>query len=169
MGFIPFVSPSDLPEFESFNEEVYSNLGFPNTTGVISPDVGFGVWARDMTVTPLQKYHDTIADTPYGSRYTILTPIFWTDEGYHYVLMFNPHPQPFTGEAIDQLLACSYDRKAEYKSWIEVVEHENMTVPTMPPHQCGVVSDIFLNVRVGGRWSVANFLPVYIPIRIPST
>jgi hypothetical protein len=160
MGFIPFVSPSESPEFEVFAQNVYRKLGFPNTTGVISPDAGFGVWARNTSVTLVQKYHDTAAETPYESPYTLLAPIFRTDEGCHPVLMFNPHSQKFTGEAIDQLLACSEKRKVEYQDLLSSFDVNNTIVPTIP-HQCGVITDIFFNVKLGGRWSVANFLPIY--------
>ena len=162
MGFVPFVKPSILPEFEEFAQHVYQKLEFPNSTGV--SDEGFGVWARNKTVEPVQTYHDTTAETPYGSPYEILAPIFRTDEGAHKVLLFNVHSQKFTGQAIDKLLTCSNNRKEEYKAQIEretAEANSTETLPTMPPHQCGVITDIFYNVKLGGRWSVANFLPIY--------
>ena len=173
MGFVPFVTPAQLSEFEAFAQKTYQKLGFPNTTGVT--EAGFGVWARNMTVTPPTPYHDTTAETPYSSSYEILAPIFRTDEGYHPVLLFNPHSQKFTGDAIDRLLACSEKRRAKYENdledlQLEATQNSSTHTPstTIPPNQCGVITDIFHNVKLGGKWSVANFLPIY-PLQDPLT
>jgi len=157
MGFVPFVKLSELDEFEAFASDVYNKLGFPNSTGNI-PGEGFGIWARNTSVTPVQKYHDTTADTPYGSPNTILAPIFRTDEGAHPVLLFNVHSQKFTGQAIDNLLSCAEERRLEYHDSVNTTDPFNST---RPPYQCGVLTDIFWNVKLGGKWSVANFLPIY--------
>ena len=172
MGFVPFVTPAQLPEFESFAQKTYQKLGFPNNTGVT--EAGFGVWAHNKTVTPPVPYHDTTAETPYNSSYEILAPIFRTDEGYHPVLLFNPHSQKFTGDAIDRLLTCSDMRRAKYQDALDDLEVEATNSSTytlltvMPPNQCGAITDIFHNIKLGGKWSVANFLPIY-PLQDPLT
>ena len=63
MGFIPFVTLDQQAEFEEFAQDVYRQLGFPEEAGVSDPDVGFGIWARNASVTPVQKYHDTTLAT----------------------------------------------------------------------------------------------------------
>ncbi|KAL3910862.1 MAG: hypothetical protein SGILL_007521, partial [Bacillariaceae sp.] len=168
MGFIPFVSLEEQAEWETFAQATYQKLGFPNNTGVSTEENGFGVWARNQTFTPPKPYRDVKAETPYNSPYELLAPIFRTDEGYHPVLLFNPHSQGFTGPAIDQMLSCSAKRQEEYQSLIEEEKANGAALPTMPPHQCGVITDIFNNVKLGGEWSIANFLPIY-PISDPLT
>ena len=162
MGFVPFVKPENLTEFEEFAKEVYRKKGFPNDTAV-DPDYGFGVWGRDKSVTPPKKYHDTTAETPYESpyEYELLAPIFRTDEGVHPVLLFNVHSQKFTGEAIDKMLSCSEIRKENYYDQVMAEVNASEAVPALPPHQCGVITDVFYNVKLGGRFAVGNFLPIY--------
>jgi hypothetical protein len=173
MGFVPFVKLEQQTEFEVFAQDVYRQLGFPPEAGVCDPTVGFGIWGRNDSVTPIQPYHDTTAETPYNSPNTILAPIFRTDEGYHPVLLFNPHSQAFTGNAIDTIINCSEQRSSQYMDQV-LEEKANLTVHginrplTLPPHQCGVITDIFWNVKLGGKWSVANFFPIY-PTNDPLT
>ena len=168
MGFVPFVSVEEREEFEAFAQATYEKLGFPNNTGVSTPENGFGIWARNKTFTPPVPYRDVTGETEYDSPYEMLAPIFRTDEGYHPVLLFNPHSQKFTGEAIDQLISCSAKRQKEYQAQVDAEKANGTALPTMPPHQCGVITDIFNNVKLGGRWSLANFLPIY-PIQDPLT
>ena len=163
-----------LPEFESFAKKTYQKLGFPNTTAV-SNEFGFGVFGRNKTVNPPVKYHDTSGETPtYDSPYKIIAPIFRTDEGSHPVLLFNVHSQPFTGDAIDQLINCSDIREKKYRQSIDAEIQSNKeynstsTILTMPPDRCGVITDIFENVKLGGLSSVAHFLPIY-PTQNPLT
>jgi hypothetical protein len=167
MGFVPFVYPSKLPEFEDFAKSTYKKLGFPNHTGV-SKEFGFGVFARDTTVKPPVKYHDINATSPFGSPYEVLAPIFRTDEGSHPVLLFNVHSQPFTGHAIDQLINCSHVREDRHRRSLHDDEIETnrsnvntLSMIAMPPNRCGVITDIFHNVKLGGLWSIADFLPIY--------
>lgn len=172
MGLAPFVTPEQLPDFEAHAQRTYQKLGFPNTTGV-SKEFGFGVYARNTSFSPPIKYHDTEAYSVFNSPYKILAPIFRTDEGVHPVLLFNPHSQLFTGAAIDQLITCSKKRQEKYQKALEaeIRANQNRTVPqalTMPPSRCGVTTDIFNNVKLGGRWSVASFLPIY-PLQDPLT
>jgi hypothetical protein len=167
MGFVPFVYPSELPEFEDFAKSTYKKLGFPNNTGV-SKEFGFGVYARDTTVKPPVKYHDINATSPFGSPYKVLAPVFRTDEGPHPVLLFNVHSQPFTGHAIDQLINCSHVREDRHRRSLHDDEIETNrsyvntpSIISMPPNRCGVITDIFHNVKLGGLWSIADFLPIY--------
>ena len=163
MGFVPFVKPENLTDFEEFAKEVYRKKGFPNDTAV-DPNYGFGVWGRDRSVTPPKKYHDTTAETPYESpyEYELLAPIFRTDEGVHPVLLFNVHSQKFTGEAIDKMISCSEIRKEMYYDQVMTEGNASEVVPvSLPPHQCGVLTDVFYNVKLGGRFAVGNFLPIY--------
>jgi hypothetical protein len=159
-GFVPFVDPANLTQFEDFTRGVYQKIGLPNDTAV--RDWGFGVWARNSSVDPVEIYHDTTADTPYGSPYTLLAPLMRTDEGAHPVLLFNVHSQAFTGNAIDSILACSEKRKEKYQDQIEAEKEVLVdTYPTMPPNQCSAFTDIFLNIKLGGRWAVGTFNPIY--------
>jgi hypothetical protein len=83
IGFAPilFDPPTQGPIFEQFAYSVYAKLGWPNTTAQ-SPNFGRGIWAeREDDNGNLQRYHDQTGVTPYPSNYTILTPIFRTDDG----------------------------------------------------------------------------------------
>lgn len=160
MGFVPFVDPANLAQFENFTQGVYEKIGLPIDTAV--KDWGFGVWARNSSVDPVEVYHDTTADTPYGSPYTILAPIMRTDEGFHPVLLFNVHSQAFTGNAIDSILACSERRKGKFQDQVAAEKEQFVDkFPSMPPNQCGAFTDIFNNNKLGGRWTVGNFNPIY--------
>jgi hypothetical protein len=161
MGFVPFVKPENLTEFEAFAKAVYKKMRFPSNTAV--KDWGFGVWARNKTGDTVQLYHDTTGWTPYGSPYDILAPIFRTDEGFHNILLFNIHSQKTTGQEIDRMLICSERRKAKYEAQVaaERVALNGTAYPSFPPNQCGVITDVFLNIKLGGRYTVGNFNPVY--------
>ena len=175
MGFVPFVDPPKLSEFEDFAKATYKKLGFPNNTGV-SKEFGFGVWYKQNNVMPPVKYHDINATSlNFDSPYKVLAPIFRTDEGYHPVLLFNVHSQNFTGHAIDQLINCSHVREDRHRRSLlddEIETNRNNTstpsTPSMPPNRCGVITDIFENLKLGGLWSIANFLPIY-PVQDPLT
>lgn len=82
MGFAPFLFEPETqgPLFEEFAYNVYTKLGWPNTTAQSS--FGRGIWAqrRDENGN-LQRYHDKTGKTPYPSNYTVLTPLFRTDDG----------------------------------------------------------------------------------------
>ncbi|CAJ1946031.1 unnamed protein product [Cylindrotheca closterium] len=160
VGFVPFVDPQNLTEFEDFAQNLYQMIGLPNNTAVKS--WGFGVWARDRSVNPVEIYHDTTAETPYNSPYNVIAPILRTDEGFHPVLLFNVHSQAFTGNAIDSILTCSERRRNRYQAEIDA-EKDSLggRFPTMPPNQCGAFTDIFQNNKLGGRWTVGNFNPIY--------
>jgi hypothetical protein len=161
VGFVPFVDPQNLTEFENFAQNVYRTIGLPNNTAV--KDWGFGVWARNTSVDPVEIYHDTTAETPYNSPYSVIAPIMRTDEGFHPVLLFNVHSQAFTGHAIDSILTCSERRRQRHQEEFdsEVSQGLNGRYPTMPPNQCGAFTDIFKNQKLGGRWTVGNFNPIY--------
>jgi len=160
VGFVPFVDPNNLTEFENFTQNLYETIGFPNNTAV--KEWGFGVWARNKSVDPIEIYHDTTAETPYESPYHVIAPIMRTDEGFHKVLLFNVHSQAFTGNAIDSILACSERRRETYQAEIDAEKDSlNGRYPTMPPNQCGAFTDIFNNRKLGGRWTVGNFNPIY--------
>lgn len=160
VGFVPFVDPKNLTEFEDFAQNLYQTLRLPNDTAV--KEWGFGVWARDQTVDPAAVYHDTTAETPYNSPYEVIAPILRTDEGFHPVLLFNVHSQAFTGNAIDSILTCSERRRNRYQAEIDA-EKDSLAgrYPTMPSNQCGAFTDIFRNNKLGGRWTVGNFNPIY--------
>jgi hypothetical protein len=168
MGFVPFVSLEEREKFEAFAQATYEKLGFPENAGVSTPENGFGIWARNKTFTPPKPYRDTMGKTEHDSPYQLLAPIFRTDEGFHPVLLFNPHSQQFTGKAIDQLISCSAKRQEQYQGILDAEKENSSVLPTVPPHQCGVITDIFNNVKLGGKWSIANFLPIY-PIQDPLT
>jgi hypothetical protein len=159
MGFVPFVDPANLTQFEEFALGVYQKIGLPNDTAV--RDWGFGVWARNGSADPGISYHDTTAATTYGSPYTLIAPLMRTDEGAHPVLMFNAHSQASPGIAIDSILACSERRKEKYQDQIEAEKEVLVdTYPTMPPNQCGAFTDIFNSPKLG-RWTVGTFNPIY--------
>jgi hypothetical protein len=171
VGFVPFVDPKNLTQFEDFAQNLYHMIGLPNNTAV--KPWGFGVWASDRSVDPVEIYHDTTAETPYKSPFNVIAPILRTDEGFHPVLLFNVHSQAFTGNAIDSILTCSERRRNRYQAEIDA-EKDSLggRFPTMPPNECGAFTDIFQNNKLGGRWTVGNFNPIYPrndPLKVSKT
>ena len=91
MGFAPLLTDpvNQGPLFEEHAYQVYRKLGFPEKAG--NSSFGFGIWAQQGPngTAKDKRYHDTTGETKYGSPYTIMTPLFRTDEGVHPVLLFN--------------------------------------------------------------------------------
>ena len=112
MGFVPFVRPDELAEWEDFIYNYYDTSTdpvFPNGTGVSS--FGKGVWATNPSLdAPDKRYHDKGTKTPYGSPYDILAPITQLNNGPHPVLLFNLHFEPTRGQSLDRMIACSEER-----------------------------------------------------------
>jgi len=159
MGVAPFLlDPEQWPAFEEHAYDVYINkMGWNNETTAVSP-FGRGIWGQKSATTsdpegPKIRYHDTTGNTAYESPYTLLSPIFRTDEGVHPVLLFNTHSGKKQGEAIDSMITCSYERKAAYgQAQTDVIHGES---------KCGVITDIFPIVKQGGRWGAALMRPIH--------
>jgi hypothetical protein len=109
----PLVRPDQLNEFERFIYDYYEkkrNPPFVNDTTVES-SFGKGVWGIDpMLNTTDKRYHITNGSTSYGSRYNVITPICYHQQGYNTVLLFNSHSEETRGLAIDSIIDCSAER-----------------------------------------------------------
>jgi len=164
MGIVPYLmeGPEQWKAFEEFAYRVYyEKLGWDNTTTAVSKEFGRGIWGQteneDGTKT---RYHDTTGETTYNSPYTLLSPIYRTDEGAHPVLLFNTHSGKPQGEAIDKMLNCSNARREAYEAGqLDVLQGES---------NCGVITDIFPIVKHSGRYGAALLRPIY-PVNDPLT
>eukprot|EP00977_Amphora_coffeiformis_P004026 scaffold804_cov165-Amphora_coffeaeformis.AAC.5 len=160
MGFAPYLFDplNQAPLFEDFAYGVYEKLGFPNGTGYHQP-FGRGIWGqRQNEAGEKVRYHDTTAETDYGSPYTVMSPIFRTDEGAHGVLLFNAHSGKAQGEGVDKMLNCSKAREEAYRNGkSDIIQGES---------NCGVITELFPIVKQNGRWGAAMLRPIY-PVNDP--
>jgi hypothetical protein len=160
MGFAPFVRLHQQVAYEDFAYNVYDQLGFPNGTGTSS--FGRGIWAANSSLVdvPDRRYHDTTAETSYGSPQTdLLTPLFRTDEGVHPILMINTHSGVETGPPTDRIISCSEKRQAAFERGEDVTRGES---------KCGTVTDLFEVRKLNGRHGAALYFPIY-PANDPLT
>jgi len=161
IGFIPFVQVDELPLWEKFAYNFYyneHNPPYPNTTAV-SP-FGRGVWAvkPNASLTDVdQRYHDTTAETTYGSPYKILTPVFHVDEGVNRVLLFNHHSTAVRGKQIDSIIDCVQQQSTEGDT------------DDRKPVECEAVTDMVSIIKYEARGTAAIIYKPIFPLWNPDT
>jgi hypothetical protein len=97
ISFVPIIQPGELSTWEDFAYDYYEYTReppFPNGTGVSS--FGKGIWGvnRSLDSPGDRRYHDTNANSTYGSPYQIFTPILHQNFGPHRVIMLNIRYEP---------------------------------------------------------------------------
>lgn len=110
MGLLPIVQPEEAAAFEEHAYRLYNESGYDVTTTGVSPGFGRGIWGRNPANQT--RFHDTTGQTAWGSPFQLLTPVLYTDEGAHPILMFNSHSARPQGSAMDTILANCQQQQA---------------------------------------------------------
>jgi len=131
MGFVPLVTPEQLPDFETFAYNYYERGRIPPfPEGTAGSSFGRGVWGVNDTLdTPDNRYHEADGITTYNSRYRVFAPILHHNAGAFPALMLNLHFQEDRGRAIDSMIECSEKRA--------ISDNPN-------EFECGVLTDILM-------------------------
>jgi len=145
MALCPFVSPTELSDFETFAYDYYESK-FSNETAVSS--FGKGVFGINPALgTSDNRYHETDGNTYYDSPNKLFAPVFQHNDGDHPVLMLNVHFQETRGVAIDEMIDCSETRASS----------GNLTM------ECGSITDMLTlaDVPPGTGPGALIFQPIY--------
>ncbi|KAL3908729.1 MAG: hypothetical protein SGILL_008373, partial [Bacillariaceae sp.] len=136
MGLCPLVHQDQLAAFESFAYDYYYEKRqppFDNETAAVKP-FGRGVWGKDAEGS---IYHVTNGTTFYPSPHQdLIAPILHHNAGPHPALMLNLRFEQARGQAIDDVIACSTDRRMQLL--------ENPLSDNDDDIECGTISDMLI-------------------------
>jgi signal transduction histidine kinase len=159
--FSPIVQPNQATEFEAFAQQVYTDNGYPNGSGVSA--FGFGIWARRGSggdeITADNRTHDTSGNKSYSSKYALLVPAFQTsDSSSSSALMYNSFSDPLRGRTIGRILDCAAAANANSSTTTFTTRHPS----------CGVVSEFTELILKPGKQAAILYLPIF-PVNDPTT
>mmetsp|Transcript_18094 Transcript_18094/g.30393 ORF Transcript_18094/g.30393 Transcript_18094/m.30393 type:complete len:987 (-) Transcript_18094:113-3073(-) len=141
MALCPFVSPTELSDFETFAYDYYESK-FSNETAVSS--FGKGVFGINPALgTSDNRYHETDGNTSYDSPNKLFAPILHHNAGDHPALMLNLHFQETRGVAIDEMIDCAEDRATTGDLMIECGSITDMLILTSQASEPGPGAVIF--------------------------
>ena len=155
IGYGHFVVPEQIPAFEDFAYEFYTQNRRPTLSNeTVYSSFGFGVYGLGPRTeqVPDGRYRDTTGETRWGSQNTLLTPLLDTN-GENVLRMYNLHSEPNRGRAMDDLLACSQDRHEQR------LANPSATIP--PAHACGVVTGVLPIPKRNQLPGAVIFQPIY--------
>jgi len=151
IAYGPILAPNEVPAFEAFAEDYYQNTRpepWPNGTGVKVED-RVAVWA--MGGDPMAPFHDDSGATGgWNSTKSIIVPMYQHAAGASPKLMFNLHASPLLGKTIEDMMACSEEKKElirehnlKYSEEIILDGGEVLVPPPLPSlKDCTMVTEI---------------------------
>jgi hypothetical protein len=154
IAYGPILEPDQVPAFEAFAEDYYQNTRpepWPNGTGVKVED-RVAVWA--MGGDPMAPFHDDSGETgDWNSTKSIIVPMYQHAAGASPKLMFNMHASPLLGKTIEDMMACSEEKKElirehnlKYSEEIILDGGEVLVPPPLPSlKDCTMVTEIIHN------------------------
>lgn len=166
MGFVPFVQPSEVQEFEDFAYQ-YFNTTFPNDPNLGVSAFGKGIYGYDMSInTTDHRFWDTTGHWLYDEnqansssssqeqQHMYLAPMIQHNAGNSSVLMRNIRNDRKRGNDIDKMMDCFQHSKKK------AADNEG---PIHPEHQpeCGYISSYYL-ARSDGQPSAFIYQPIVV-------
>jgi hypothetical protein len=161
MGLCPIVRDDQVARFEEFAYNYFyydRDPPFDNQTA-LKPPFGKGIWGKDANGN---FTHMTTGNVSYPSpNQDILTPILQHNAGPHPALMINLRFEETRGDAIDDVIACSQDRKKKMQNMhmtttedgdvvttrsktIEATSSTTTTTAAIDELECGTITDMLI-------------------------
>ncbi|CAB9507344.1 sensor kinase/phosphatase LuxQ [Seminavis robusta] len=149
-AFMPMLQPHQVADWELFAYNYYTSEQQrrpPLNLTLFNSSFGFGIWARDPTLNNTDKrYHDTTGESPWGSPYTFLAPVFQGQApGMPKVRLWNYHADKSRGIMMDDIYECS------------------QKLTTFADKSCSAINDAFFLIAIPQSNGPAAFLqePIY--------